>query len=132
MNGFTIPEKLPGLNDYIHAINRNKFIGNRLKRDVQDKIGLYILSAAKGGKLSPVADYPVTVEFEWHETNRRRDLDNISSAKKFILDALKEYGILKDDGQKYISGIQDRFFIPSHYDGVQVKLCEKCREDKAK
>ncbi|MGN1121994.1 MAG: hypothetical protein ACI4RV_06475 [Eubacteriales bacterium] len=132
MNGFIIPEKLPGLNDYIHAINRNKFIGNRLKRDVQDKIGLYILSAARGGKLSPVAVYPVTVAFEWHETNMRRDLDNITSAKKFILDALQEYGILKGDGQKYVSGIPDSFCIPSSYDGVKITLCEYRREDKAK
>ena len=119
---FTVREKLPGLNEYIHDINRSAYIGNRLKRDTQDTIALYIRAALARGTLAKVTDFPVCVRFIWHERTRRRDLDNIASAKKFILDALIECGVLPGDGQKYVCGIHDEFVIPAGFDGVRVEL----------
>lgn len=119
---FAVREKLPGLNEYIHDINRSAYIGNRLKRDTQDTIALYIRAAMARGTLAKVTDYPVCVRFIWHERTRRRDLDNIASAKKFILDALIECGVLPGDGQKYVCGIRDEFVIPSGFDGVRVEI----------
>lgn len=109
---------LPSLNDYIHALNINRYKGNALKREAQDEI----IRAIKLSKIAPVERYPVHITFEWHERSRRRDLDNIASAKKFILDALQEAGILDGDGQKQIKGFRDSFCIPDDWDGVVVLI----------
>lgn len=113
---FTVRFRLPGLNEYIHAVNINRYKGNALKRETQDAIGW----AIKAARLEPVTKYPVTIFFEWHEKSKRRDLDNIASAKKFILDALQECGILEGDGQKQLAGFSDRFVIGDRWDGCVV------------
>lgn len=115
---FAIKQRLPGLNEYIHAVNINRYKGNALKRETQDAIGW----AIKAAHLEPVTEYPVTIFFEWHEKSKRRDLDNIASAKKFILDALQECGILEGDGQKQIAGFADGFVIGDTWDGCVVIL----------
>lgn len=115
---FTVRFRLPGLNEYIHAVNINRYKGNALKREAQDGIGW----AIKTAHLKPVTKYPVFVNFEWHEKSRRRDLDNIASAKKFILDALQECGILEGDGQKQIIGFTDSFAIGDFWDGCVVTI----------
>ena len=115
---FTVRFRLPGLNEYIHALNINRYKGNALKREAQDAIGF----AIKRARLEPVTAYPVFVCFEWHEKTKRRDLDNIASAKKFILDALQECGILEGDGQKQLVGFSDRFVIGDGWDGCVVTV----------
>lgn len=113
---FAIKQRLPGLNEYIHALNINRYKGNALKRETQDAIGW----AIKAAHLKPVTEYPVTIFFEWHEKSKRRDLDNIASAKKFILDALQECGILEGDGQKQLVGFSDMFVVGDVWDGCIV------------
>lgn len=115
---FTVSFRLPGLNEYIHALNINRYKGNALKRETQDAIGWAITAA----HLKPVTEYPVTIFFEWHEKSKRRDLDNIASAKKFILDALQECGILEGDGQKQLVGFTDRFVVGDTWDGCVVTV----------
>ena len=115
---FTIKQRLPGLHEYIHAVNINRYKGNALKREAQDAIGL----AIKRARLEPVTEYPVAICFEWHERTKRRDLDNIASAKKFILDALQECGILEGDGQKQLAGFSDKFVIGDAWDGCVVVI----------
>ena len=63
------------------------------------------------------------VRFEWHERTKRRDADNIASAKKFILDALVEMGVLPDDSRKYVKGFYD-VIIDDKTDFVRVELVE--------
>lgn len=67
---------------------------------------------------------PVFVNFSWHEPNKKRDLDNIAAAKKFIFDALQYYGVLKNDGWAYVSGFTDHFFVDSENPRVEVILME--------
>lgn len=121
---FEISAKLPGLNDYIHKLNRNKYEANRFKADTESLIGWYVVQARKQGYLpSKAINKPLSVKIEWHEENRRRDLDNVMSAKKFIFDALQKYGVIEGDGQKYITEITETVTInpPS---GVVVRLVE--------
>lgn len=126
LQSFAIEQRLPGLNEYIHAVNINRYKGNALKREAQDAIGL----AIKRARLEPVTAYPVAVCFEWHEKTRRRDLDNIASAKKFILDALQECGILEGDGQKQLVGFSDRFVIGDGWDGCVVTIYSVVAEER--
>lgn len=101
-NSFIIQSKLCSLNDYVNACRSNAYKGAKFKREVEDIIGWYI-AISKLPKISS----PVIIHFEWHEKTKRRDADNIASAKKFILDALVKQGILIDDSRKYVRGFTD-------------------------
>ena len=63
------------------------------------------------------------VRFEWHEKTKKRDADNIASAKKFILDALVKMGVLQDDSRKYVKGFYD-VIVDDKTDFVKVELIE--------
>jgi Holliday junction resolvase RusA-like endonuclease len=63
------------------------------------------------------------VRFEWHERTKKRDADNIASAKKFILDALVKMRVLPDDSRKYVKGFYD-VIVDDKSDFVIVELVE--------
>lgn len=65
----------------------------------------------------------VMVRFEWHERTKKRDADNIASAKKFILDALVNMRVLPDDSRKFVKGFTD-VIIDDKADFVKVELIE--------
>lgn len=97
-----IPMKLPSLNEYIRVCRENRFKANKFKSNIEDDIGMCI------GKL-PRFENPVKIKFHWIEGNKRRDLDNVCFAKKFILDALVKCGKLKDDNRKCVYAFTDTF-----------------------
>lgn len=97
-----IPMKLPSLNKYINECRKNKFAGANMKKNLEEDIQLFI------NKL-PSFDKPINIVFYWVENNKRRDLDNICFAKKFILDALVKAGKMKDDNRNFVHGFIDRF-----------------------
>ena len=97
-----IPLKLPSLNDYINACRTNRFKAAKMKANYEDDIGMFLARL-------PRFEKPVTIEFHWVEGSKRRDLDNVCFAKKFILDALVKCGKLKDDNRRCVTGFVDRF-----------------------
>lgn len=97
-----IPLKLPSLNEYTGACRENKYKGARMKKDIENNIAVFL-------KKLPRFEKPVAIDFHWIEENKRRDLDNICSAKKFILDALVKLGKLKDDNRKCVYAFKDTF-----------------------
>ena len=105
-NYFVIEDKLPSLNDYIGVCRSNKFGGAKFKNDVDKLISLYIRNAKTRKTLTPT-DKPVVIHFEWHERTKRRDADNIASAKKYILDAMQKMDIIPNDNRKYVKGFTD-------------------------
>lgn len=94
--------KLPSLNEYINACRSNRFQGGKMKKDLENDIGVYI------AKL-PRFEKPVKIHFHWVEGNKRRDLDNVAFAKKFILDSMVKNGKLKDDNRKFVTAFTDTF-----------------------
>ena len=65
------------------------------------------------------------MEYLWVEPNRRRDLDNISSfGRKVIQDALVDTGVLKDDGWKYVVGFSDKFDVDKKNPRIEVLIRE--------
>ena len=106
INTFTIPGRLPSLNDYQNACRSHWSKGARMKKQVEADIGWCIQGARCRGDVRP-ATGPVVISFEWHESNKRRDLDNIYSAKKFILDAMQKAGIIKSDSPVHVVGLND-------------------------
>ena len=101
---FLIQQKIPSMNEVIEANRRNKYAGAKLKRETEEMIGLYINIARRQGKIRPV-NTPVIIRIEWHEKTKRRDVDNIQSGQKFILDALQKQGILVNDNRRYVKQV---------------------------
>ena len=116
---FTIEGTLDNLNDYIREINRNRHKGNTLKKENQAICKMYILKQLRGVHI----DIPVRLHFRWYEVNKKRDLDNISSfGRKVIQDALVECGVLKNDGWNYITGFTDSFFIDKNRPRIEIDI----------
>lgn len=68
---------------------------------------------------------PVYMEYRWYEKNRRRDLDNISSfGRKVIQDALVQAHVLQNDGWKEITGFSDDFFVDAENPRIEVLIRE--------
>lgn len=102
---FEIDKRLMGLNEYTKLNRKNKYVANEAKQREQ----AYIMWCIKEqlGNLS--IKRPVIGHFTWIEENKRRDLDNICFAKKFILDALVDAKVLKDDNRKIVTNFTDSF-----------------------
>lgn len=112
-----IPYKFPSLNQYINECRKNKFAGAKMKKQIQYDISFFIARL-------PRFENPVKIEFTWIEENKRRDLDNVAFAKKFILDALVENGKLKDDNRRCVHAFSDDFRYEKK-PGVILKIIEK-------
>ncbi len=123
-NYFTIEAQLPSLNEYSNACRTNAHAGAKFKKQVEEIVAWAILKGKNSGTLRKVTDYPVELEIEWHEKDRRRDVDNIKSAAKFLLDAMSSCGVIKDDGRRYISQIHDTV-IDDTTTYVVVKIIKK-------
>lgn len=102
---FEIDKRLMGLNEYTKLNRESRYKGNEAKQREQ----AYIMWCIKEqlGNLS--INKPVIGHFTWIEENKRRDLDNICFAKKFILDALVDAKVLKDDNRKIVTNFTDSF-----------------------
>lgn len=103
-NEFTISGRLPSLNDYTRENRSHWSKGAQMKSAVEEHIMWEIRAARNAGTLHPV-DVPVQVHIYWHESDMRRDADNIQSAQKFILDALQKGGILENDDRRHVPQI---------------------------
>lgn len=100
---FTIEGRLPGMNDFIGAMNANRWKGAELKRKETKRCAM----AVKG--LTPIRK-PVMLSIAWFEPNARRDIDNVAAGgTKVLLDGLVMAGILPSDGRKWVRGISHQF-----------------------
>lgn len=107
----------PSLNQYIAAMNRNRHIGNKMKQDETDRVQW--LATQVKQKFTKVQ-----LTFRWYEKNRKRDLDNVAFAKKFILDGLVKAGVIPNDGWKNVVGFEDKFFVDKDNPRVVVEILE--------
>lgn len=101
---FVIREKLPSLNDVINKNRANKYLGAKFKNEIEEMISRYISEAQAEGTLEPT-DKPIILYIYWHEKTKRRDVDNIQSSQKFILDALQKCKIIPSDSRKYVKQV---------------------------
>lgn len=95
-----IPMKLPSLNIYINECRKNKFAGAKMKADYEEAIGWFVK------RLTPIKK-PCIIHFTWIEKTQKRDADNLTFGKKFILDAMVKCGVLPDDSRKWVKGFTD-------------------------
>lgn len=120
MTKIVLPLRLPGLNEYTAACRGNRFAGATMKRKCQTEIARYVYG-------TPAVTRPVIVRIEWMEKTARRDIDNLSFAKKFILDALVEEGVLPDDSRKWVRGFVETFPVGDE-DRITITLEEETKD----
>ena len=100
---FTISGRLPGMNDFIGAMNANRWKGADLKRRETKRCAMAVMG------LSPIRK-PVRLSISWYEPNGRRDIDNVAAGgTKVLLDGLVQAGILPNDGRKWVKAISHQF-----------------------
>lgn len=102
---FEINRRLPSYNEYSNANRKNKYAGATMKKNIELDIWSYILNQLKQIKITK----PVFITFTWVEENRKRDLDNVCFAKKFILDALQKAEVIENDNNRHVTGFTDKF-----------------------
>lgn len=111
---FFIPGKLPGANDITKANRSHWSIGSKQKKDVQKLICWHI----KKAKLKPMKQ--IYIKYFWFEPNKKRDLDNITAAQKFINDSLVEMRIIENDGWDFVKGLWHHFEIKKDKESIGV------------
>ncbi len=116
----TIEGGFPSLNDYIRAERGSLYAANAMKRECTD---LAAWSARKARM--PRFSKPVTVRFRWVERNRRRDLDNVAFAKKFVLDGLVAAQVIGNDTPQYVRGFTDSFAYDSASPRIEVEVTDE-------
>jgi Holliday junction resolvase RusA-like endonuclease len=109
--------RFPDLNEYIKIERSNRYAAANMKKEYTELVAW----ECKAQKLKFMESAYIT--FEWMEENRRRNIDNIAYAKKFIIDGLVLAGILKNDGWGEVKGFKDDFRVGENYE-VFVKLEE--------
>lgn len=114
--------KLNNLNDYTSACRTNPYKGSQMKKENEAKVLQEIYS--QFGRLRITK--PVRMEYIWYEPNKRRDLDNISSfGRKVIQDALVASKVLQNDGWDNIKGFSDEFYVDKKNPRIEVLIVEE-------
>lgn len=119
---FTISGRLTSLNEYTLQTRANKYAGARIKKENEAKVKQAALCSQSMNSANISGKVHIT--FKWYEKNRRRDLDNIAFAKKFIQDALVSLGYLQGDGWQHIVSFTDEFFIDKENPRIEVFISE--------
>lgn len=112
-NRFTIPGELPNLNDVINKSKIHWAAYSKLKKEATT------LVRYAANKL-PVFKEKIFLDITYYARNKRKDMDNIAFAKKFILDGLVEAGKIKNDGWGEIAGWQESFKVDKKNPRIEV------------
>lgn len=119
---FFIPVRLPGMNEILTLAKRGRGLHNAYARE--KKYIEYELRTLFSKRLPNFKR--CLIGFHWVEPDRRRDLDNISAGRKFILDALVKSGVIADDSWKCVRGfLPEQFSVNKQAFGVWVRM-EAC------
>lgn len=118
---FVIHGELMDLNKYINVCRANKFGGGMAKKKEQQKVTKEIIKQIPNEKMQNKC----LIGFKWFTKDARKDVDNTIFAKKFILDALVENGVLIDDSRKYVVGIAyDLVYVDKLNPRIEVEILE--------
>ena len=112
--------ELTDLNTYISAERSNRFMGAKIKKENTEMVIAQMMQT--DNRKQEKIDKPCRINIRWYTRNERKDADNISFSKKFILDGLVKSGILKDDTRKWIRGFTDDFFVDASFPRIEIEF----------
>ena len=112
----------PALNDFIGAMNRNRFVGAQMKKKYERIANEAIRTQLKGVRIAK----KVFID----EADKRRDKSNINAfAVKVIEDALQDCKVLKNDGWDNIAGYSQYFKIDKNNPRIEVLIREVKKDE---
>lgn len=119
-----IPGRLDGLNELIAANRTHWSKGRDLKESNEALVHLAITQ----GRIQPIKG-AFTMKILWLEKDDARDPDNILSAKKYILDALQQAQIIKNDNMAHLKGLTEQWDIAQEGEtpGVYIDIEEESK-----
>lgn len=103
---YKIQGYLATLNDHDASNRSNKFAGAALKKEMTHFVAMQLLNKKPINK-------PCIITINW-KVSSNHDFDNISFAKKYILDGMVKSKILPDDNQKWVLGFGGDWFTKVH------------------
>lgn len=114
----TIEGVLANLNDYID-VERGPY-GMKKASAIKKMNTEYVQYQTLNEKPLKDVDYPLIIQMDWYTKDLKHDPDNISFAKKFILDGLVRNKVLANDGRKQITGFVDNFYVDKVKQRIEV------------
>lgn len=118
MSSFTIPGRLPGMNEIIDAARSSRYTSAEMKK-VNTEFVAWCVKKARLPKMTRI-----NLTISWYEPNDKRDTDNVHAGVKFILDGLVMAGVLRNDGRKQIAKITHEIFTDKDNPRVEVEIKE--------
>jgi Holliday junction resolvase RusA-like endonuclease len=108
----TLSHKFPSLNEAIAAAKKHWASYYKMKKEHTGFVSDYVrLLRNMGGFPQEILDHvSLYIVFQEKVKGRLRDWDNITFAKKFILDGLVDAGVIHDDSPKHIVSITEKVF----------------------
>ena len=116
---FEIRATLPSLNEIIDSSKTHWSKYASPKKGYTE-----IVAAFARQQLKPVENYPVDIEIHWFCKDKKKDKDNISAGKKFIMDGLVKSGILLSDGWMHVGDFTDKFSVDRRNPKIVVTIKE--------
>lgn len=107
-NIIKIPLPLSSMNEYSDAQRTHWTKGHKVKKTNTYYCQVHVLKAMNKGV---VFNTPCKIKFTWIVPNKRKDADNIASAKKFILDGMQQAKLIENDNLNHITGFEDVFIV---------------------
>ena len=101
------------LNEYIATERANKYKAAKIKRDTT----FYIRMAFNNHQHIKT---PVRIKFTWLVPNKRRDLDNLAFACKYILDGMVKANVIPSDNLVHIVELTHCYEISDNV-GVRIE-----------
>ncbi|MHC4536082.1 MAG: RusA family crossover junction endodeoxyribonuclease [Planctomycetota bacterium] len=103
---FTIQGELPDFNSIVEASKQHWAQYYAFKQQYTTLVWLCARAALK-----PFQEFPIDFSIHWYCKDKRKDKDNISAGKKFILDGLIKAGIIPSDSWRHVGDFEDRFYL---------------------
>lgn len=119
-NQVVIPLPLASMNEYSYKQRSHWSAGNQMKRKETYVCYMHVLQAMKEGVSFPT---PCRLRFTWIVPNKKKDADNIASAKKFILDGMQKATLLKNDNLNHVTGFEDVFIVDKNQKSKVIIEC---------
>jgi Holliday junction resolvase RusA-like endonuclease len=102
----TLSFGLPGMNEIIRTAKKHPMAYATMKKKYTRMVEKEMLTQ----QCIPDKPYEtIRIQCAWIESGRARDPDNVRAGIKFILDAMVNTGVIKDDSRKYVKFLGDTF-----------------------
>jgi len=105
-SNLTLSFGLPGLNEMINVARTNRYASAKQKKKYTKMVEKELIAQ------HCIPETPLTsisVNCIWIESGHARDPDNIRVGIKYVLDAMVNTGVLKDDSMKHVKFLGDTF-----------------------